>query len=197
MVGPDFRPIMGAIVGPNVGLSELGSIFVRKIADIADTGLVSKSTEEVLNKIESYNKRRFERIPGLRRLIIGSMDIEKYYPSILSEQSAKIIRRMWEESELSIEMDVDKLSEYLGRHLKKDEIIEEEFEETLYTKVEKEKKKRKVTKKIGRKHVLDKNKRKSKDKEMDSRNKLDSMDISAGEGVDTLNTTENKKNKKQ
>ena len=86
--------------------------------------------------------------------------------------------------------------ECLGRHLKKDENIEEEFDEILYTKVEKEKK-RKVTKKIGRKHVLDKNKRKSKDKEMDSRNKLDSMDISAGEGADTLNTTENKKKKKQ
>jgi hypothetical protein len=59
-VGPDVRPIMGAVVGPNIGLSEMGSIIVRKIADNTDEGLVSKSTEEVLNKIETYNKRRLE-----------------------------------------------------------------------------------------------------------------------------------------
>ena len=59
-VGPDFRPIMGAIVGPNIGLSELGSMIVRKIADNADGGLVAKSTEEVLNKFETFNKRRLD-----------------------------------------------------------------------------------------------------------------------------------------
>ena len=44
VIGPDFRPIMGAMVGPNTGLSELGSIIVRKIADNSDNGLVAKST---------------------------------------------------------------------------------------------------------------------------------------------------------
>ena len=102
---------MGAIVGPNIGMSDIGSLIVRKIADHADGGLVSKSTEEVLDKIEQYNKKRFERIPGLRKLIIASMDIEQFYPSILSEKSAKIIRKMWEDSNLSIAMDGDKLSE--------------------------------------------------------------------------------------
>ena len=52
-VGPDFRAIMGAIVGPNIGLSELGSMMVRKIADLADVGLVVKSTEETLNPSKS------------------------------------------------------------------------------------------------------------------------------------------------
>ena len=102
-IGPDFRPIMGAIVGPNIGLSELGSIVVRKIADNADEGLVSRSTEEVLNKYETFNRGRLEATPGFRKLIIASMDIEKYYPSILSKPSARIIRQMWEDSELSID----------------------------------------------------------------------------------------------
>ena len=31
------------------------------------------------------------------------MDIEKFYNNIISEKSAKIIRKMWEESELVIE----------------------------------------------------------------------------------------------
>ena len=88
--GPDMRPIMGAIVGPNIGLSEIGSRIVRKIADNADIGLVAKSTEEVLNKIEMFNKRRFGKNPSLKKLIIASMDIEKFYPNILSEKSARI-----------------------------------------------------------------------------------------------------------
>ena len=138
-VGPDLRPIMGAMVGPNIGLSEIGSILVRKIADNADEGHVAKSTEEVLHKFEMFNKRRLKINPKLKKLVIASMDIEKFYPNILSAKSAKIIRKMWEESELIIEgIDVDKLIRYLGNFLSRKEIIEEEFEELMYTKVIKE-----------------------------------------------------------
>ena len=132
--GPEFRPIMGATVGPNLGLSEIGSIIVRKIADIADLGYVARSTEETIQKIEAFNARRLENNLGLKKLVLASMDIEKFYPNILSEGSAKVIRKMWEESELSIDTDSDKLSRYLGVHLKKEEIVEEEFEEFVYTK---------------------------------------------------------------
>ena len=130
--GPDFRPIMGAMVGPNIGLSEIGSRIVRKIAENADVGLVAKSTEEVIEKIEKYNKRRLIENPKLMKLIMASMDIEKFYPNILSEPSAKIIRIMWEESELKIEpIDLDKLLRYLAIHMKKEEIKEEGFEDVL------------------------------------------------------------------
>ena len=119
--GPDVRPIMGAIVGPNIGLSEIGSRIVRKIADNADTGLVSKSTEEVLNKFEMFNRRRLQSNPKLKKLSIASMDVEKYYPNIISDKSATIIRKMWEESEISIEgIDFDMLSKYLGKHPQKE-----------------------------------------------------------------------------
>ena len=67
MIGPDFRPIMGAMVGPNVGISDIGSLIVRKIAENADKGLVAKSTEEVINKFEEYNKTRCERFPGIKK----------------------------------------------------------------------------------------------------------------------------------
>ena len=56
-VGPDVRNIMGATVGPNVGLSTFGSIIVRKIADAHDVGHVSKSTEETIAKLEEYNTK--------------------------------------------------------------------------------------------------------------------------------------------
>ena len=163
LVGPDLRPIMGAIVGPNVGLSEVGSIIVRKISDNADNGSVAKSTEEVLNKFEIFNKRRLKITPKLKNLIIASMDVEKYYPNILSAQSAKIIRRMWEESDLTIEgIDIDKLVGYLSIFLTKEEIIEEAFEELLYSKVVKEKtKQKKMTKKISRKSLKKQKKNKN------------------------------------
>ena len=79
-VGPDLRPIMGAIVGPNIGLSEVGSMIVRKIGDNA---------EEVLNKIEMYSKERLENDLGQKKIVIASMDIEKFYNNILAERVPK------------------------------------------------------------------------------------------------------------
>ena len=116
---------MGAVVGPNMGLSELGSLLVRKIADNADIGLVAKSTEEVISKFEEFNKSRFDKFPGLRHLTIVSK-----YPSILSEESARIIRQMWEESEMPLDaIDMDNLSKYLVMKLIKPEIAEEDIED--------------------------------------------------------------------
>ena len=81
----------------------------------------------------------------------------------MSLESAKIIRRMWEESDLLIDIDLDKLVRYLPIFLKKDEILEEGFTELLYTKEVKERKKKiNVTKKIKRKVVKNKKKNKKK-----------------------------------
>ena len=98
-------------------------------------------------------QERLENNLGNKKLVIASMDIEKFYNNIISEKSAKIVRKMWEESELDIEgIDNDNLSRYLGIHLKKEEIAEEGFEELVYTKEKKQKKTKVViTKKVGRK----------------------------------------------
>ena len=94
---------------------------------------VSKSTEEVLNKFETFNKRRLDIDFGLRKLIVASMDIEKCYQNILSAGSAKIIRKMWEDSELWIEgVDYDRVSKYLGEVMTMEDIIKEEFEDIVY-----------------------------------------------------------------
>ena len=72
---------------------------------------------------------------------------------------------MWEESELAMEgVVVDKLSEYLGKHLKREEIVEEGFTDIVYTRKVKEAKKRqrKVTKKVGKKYIHEKTKKKNK-----------------------------------
>ena len=40
---PDLRPIMGAMVGPNVGIATIASMVIKIVEDEAYTGLVSKS----------------------------------------------------------------------------------------------------------------------------------------------------------
>ena len=71
-IGPDVRPIMGAMVGPNVGLSYFGSMVVRAIANNCDDGHVSKSTEETIFKLEEYNsnieKLNAENVIKIQRL---------------------------------------------------------------------------------------------------------------------------------
>ena len=58
------------------------------------------------------------------------MDIEKFYTNILSAESAKIIRQMWEESDLIIEeIEYDKLGRYLGEVMTEEEMFAEGFEE--------------------------------------------------------------------
>ena len=168
-------------------------------ADNADLGLVAKSTEETIQKIEAFNAKRLENNLGLKKLILASMDIEKFYPNILSENSAKIIRRMWEESDLSINMDSDKLSRYLGAVLKKEELTEEGFEELVYTKEKKEtKRKRKVTKKVKRKYVkkiLKKKTQNRKNLKENSKKNKDTLDNNIGDGgADTPDTSVEKKN---
>ena len=55
-----MRAIMGAMIGPNVGLANFGSMIIRKVAEDADVGYVSKSTDETIVKIEEYNKNKKE-----------------------------------------------------------------------------------------------------------------------------------------
>ena len=101
--GPDVRPIMGAMVGPNVGPSTFANIIIRTVADEADTGLVSKSTEETLAKVEKYNKERDEANADEEKVIVGSLDIDKWYPNTIAEPSAKVIRKMVEESKVDFD----------------------------------------------------------------------------------------------
>jgi len=83
-VGPDLRPIMGAMIGPNVGIANFASMIVRKVAEVADVGHVAKSTEETINKIENYNKNReilnVNNVVKNLKVVVGSMDIIKWYP---------------------------------------------------------------------------------------------------------------------
>ena len=162
-IGSDLRPIMGVMVGPNVGLSEMGSILVRAITNASETGYEIKSTEEMLHKFEEYNRMRKElRVEG-KNIIVGSMDINKFYPSIIPEGSGKSIRRVFGKSKVKLEgLEVDPICKYLGKHLTAEEIEEEGFGEILYIKIKKTKKIKKkaaVKKKTGGKYNKKTNKK--------------------------------------
>ena len=134
-------------------------MIVRAIADECDVGHVSKSTEETIFKLEDYNVKRdnlnAKNVTKLLKVIIGSMDIDKWYPSQIPGPSAKGIRDMFEESKVKFEgINYDKVSKYLGEYLTEDEIKKEEMEEIVYIKIKKVKKvKVKNTKTLGKKQA--------------------------------------------
>ena len=61
-VGPEMRPIMGANVGPNTGLSQIACHFLKAILHNVENPFEVKSTEEMLNVFQSYNVRREKQI---------------------------------------------------------------------------------------------------------------------------------------
>ena len=93
--GPEIRPIMGAVVGPNVALSNfIGREIIKRVAEDADNDTVCKSTEELLSIFEAYNKDRVKEGFHQKKMILGSMDIEKWYPSTLIKPSAEVMKNM-------------------------------------------------------------------------------------------------------
>ena len=136
--GPEVRPIMGAVVGPNVGLSNfLGKEVVRRVAEDAGNETVCKSTEELLSVFESYNKNRIEKGVDKKKVVLGSMDIKKWYPSTLIRPSAKVIKQMIVDSNIEfVEIEYDSIEKYLGEHMSREEILEEQLEEIVYMKIE-------------------------------------------------------------
>ena len=89
------------------------------------------------------------------KVIRGSMDIDKWYPSQIPGPSAKSIGDMFEESRVEFEgIKYYKVSIYLGEFLTEEEIKQEGIEELLYMKIKKVKKiKQKIAKAIGKKQA--------------------------------------------
>ena len=143
-------------------MTNFGCIIVRAIADEFDEGYVSKSTEETIFKLEDYNTKRKElnakNVENSSKIIIGSMDIDKWYPSMIPAPSARGVREMFEKSKVEIAgINYDKVSKYLGEYLTEEEVRQEGMEEIVYMKIKKVKKaKDNVTKNIGKKHLRNK-----------------------------------------
>ena len=131
----------------------------------------------MLNKFEEFNKTRVERGLDKKKIVIASMDIDKFYPNIIAENSAKTVRQMWEDSKLSVAgIEIDEVSFYLGKYLTPEEIEQEGFKDLVYIKKKKEKIKRKngVGKKTGKKYCR--------------KNQMETLDTKGSGGKGTLDT---------
>ena len=89
--GPDVRVIDGAMVGPNLALSEIVSDVVEEVTNEADVDqLCSKSTEEILHEVEKYSKSIQVNGNGTnKRKVLTSMDIVKLYNNIEIDETEK------------------------------------------------------------------------------------------------------------
>ena len=144
--GPKMRPIMGARVGPNTGLSQIGSRILRSIIDDVKVRHDVKSTEEMLAKIEQYNESLKSK-KSKKKMILASLDIKNFYPSIDPKRGAQIAKLMWNRSDIVFEdVNVDELVWYISRYGLKENIEADGLSEYLYTK-----KKRKIKKKVSKK----------------------------------------------
>ena len=157
-IGPELRPIMGARVGPNTSLAQIGCKILRAISnDIKECERFDvKSTEEILHKFDKYNEK-YE-MNDFQNKVVLSMDIKKFYPSIVPEKAADIARIMFERSKVEVDnLNVDELALYLSMNFSRNELNKENLLEVTYTKLNKSKKKKKLNEKI-------KNKKKEKSK---------------------------------
>ena len=91
-----------------------------------------------LDKIKpNYNKDRVKNGFQHEKMVLGSMDIKKWYPSTIARPSAKVIYQMIVESKVDFDgIDFDAVSFYLGEHMTMEEILANKLEEIVYIKKE-------------------------------------------------------------
>ena len=134
--GPKMRPIMGARIGPNTGLAQIGSLITRGIKNNLPNKYEIRNTEEILQKFKAYNENLNSSTNPKK--VLGSMDIEQFYPSLDPKRVAQVVRMLWSECSLLIEdVDYKKLAEYLGKYMKNEDIISENIEDFVFRKKQK------------------------------------------------------------
>ena len=128
------RPICNASVSPNGQTSHLVSMILNHLADSYDDGTECKSTEEMIAGMEEKVNNRDD----IEEMIIGSMDVKSLYPSLLANQSTKIVTEVFMETDLIIEgVDWSETGKYLAINLSKDEINELGLQELVSTRAKK------------------------------------------------------------
>ena len=108
------------------------------MAEDAGKENICKSTEELLSTFEAFNKERITKRFHEKKLVIGSMDIIKWYNNTLAKPSAKVIKQMIIDFGVEFEgIEYDAIALHLGESMSQEEIKEEGFEEIVYIKNEK------------------------------------------------------------
>ena len=127
------RPVCRAKQAPNGNLGELVCNLLDPFVQEADAEERTeiKSTEELCSDLKATNERIS--VAGLRRgrfqqagqLVVGSKDVEAFYPSMDVDLAAEEVKQEVEESKVDIEMDTNEAALYIACTMTPEEIEEE------------------------------------------------------------------------
>ena len=127
------RPVCRAKQAPNGNLGELVCNILDPIVEEADKGRRTelKSTEVLCREIKATNERMA--IDGTKQgpfqragsLVVGSKDVQAFYPNMDVDLAAEEVKLEIEESEIDLEMDTNEAALYLACTMTPEEIEEE------------------------------------------------------------------------
>ena len=123
-----MRPVCGASEAINAELGELLGEILDVLAeeeDIENGGLVSDSSEDMCARFEELNKELEKEENWGKEFAVGSLDVKALYPSLKTGRSARLVRELFERSEVEIEVRERELKLYLASTMKQKEIDEE------------------------------------------------------------------------
>ena len=114
-----MRPVAGASEAPNSQLCHLLAVIIRGLSGTLENklGVVCRSTEEMIARIEEVNSKLDTKIPT-----IFSTDVEAMYPSLDIPAIAEAVREQFLLSNLEISIDEEELALYCAIVLTRDEI---------------------------------------------------------------------------
>ena len=125
---PKSRPIVGATRGLTTALGEMISDVIEPIARVSPEQSEAQSTEELMREIEETNKELRDLKSG-EGIVVASMDVSALYPSLDQRESAKIVRKEFEESGIEIEgVDWRLVALYLAVTVSREELLREGLE---------------------------------------------------------------------
>ena len=116
------RPVCRARQAPNGNLGELLCTLLDPFVQEADRDERTeiKSTEELCSDLKATNDRISEagvqrgRFQQAGRLVVGSKDVEAFYPSMDVDLAAEEVKLEVEESDIDLEMDTEEAALYIA-----------------------------------------------------------------------------------
>ena len=104
--GPKLRPVVGAYRASSRPMSHILSKVIYKVSEIIGRKIRTncESTEEMIFEIEEVNKS----IKENEEIVVGSLDIVKWYPSMRLKRLIEIVMELMMEADMDVsEIDIE------------------------------------------------------------------------------------------
>ena len=136
--GRKFRILVNGNIGPVSNASEMLSLilksYVQELRIKTDIDMTVRSTEELLAIFKNHNSKDDE------NKFIASMDVESLYPSMRTEDTAKVIEETVNDCETQFEIvSVRELLIFLRKNMSNEDIEENNLSEFMPVKLKKTK----------------------------------------------------------